>query len=790
MLTVTANPLPRLSTPPLVLAFKLLLVALGYYLSGRLGLMLAIPPGYATAVWPASGIALAAVLLLGRRSGFGILLGSFAVNIGNGFDASSVEALLHSLPAPFAIALGATVQALVGAALIERFVGYRNLLTQELQVVWMLMLGGPLACLINATVGVGTLFTAGLIPFDNLLFNWWTWWVGDSIGVLVFAPLVLIWSLDNSSAWRRRQLTATLPLVAMFGIVVCLFVFISGREQAQLRAEFEAESQEYRTRFERDLRDDYQALHALAGFIREQDSVQRLPFERFAGTQLELLVGLRSLSWVPVVAASARAAFEADIQAQGLTAYQIKPPRGGSLLPIDSLSQHAPVAFIVPTAGNEKVLGIDNEAEVLRRTALANARLSGKPSASEAITLVQDQQTKRGMVIMLAVSNEDGSTRGYVAAAMSIDGMIEASMDGLGKEGIGLAVSERTETQPQSLIYGKHSGDEQGGLKLSLPMDVGGRNWQLDFVMPASYLLANRSWSVWLLLAGGMLFTGITGMFLLLVIGRGSRVEQLVVERTVALAKANSLLAQQVEHSQSLERETQHRAEQLAASNRELEQFAYVASHDLQAPLRNIASFARILERRYHDKLTAEANEFLAFIRESVGELQQLIDDLLSLSKVNPQSAQMLPLPLGEPLRRAREQLHAVLVETQAEISIEPLPPVRGDTRLLTQLFQNLIANAVKFQPPGQKPEIRIRASREPNGNWRCEVADNGIGIALQNQEKLFQIFRRLNASDQYPGTGIGLALCHKIVGLHGGRIWVESAPGEGSRFCFTLPSA
>ena len=169
--------------------------------------------------------------------------------------------------------------------------------------------------------------------------------------------------------------------------------------------------------------------------------------------------------------------------------------------------------------------------------------------------------------------------------------------------------------------------------------------------------------------------------------------------------------------------------------------------------------------------------------------MQQLIDDLLSLSKVNPQSTHMLPLPLGEPLRRAREQLHAVLMETKAEISIEALPPVRGDARLLTQLFQNLIANAIKFQPPGQKPEVRIRASRETNGNWRCEVADNGIGIAVQNHDKLFQIFRRLNAPDQYPGTGIGLALCHKIVGLHGGRIWVESAPGMGSRFFFTLPS-
>lgn len=766
-----------------------LLVALAYYLSGRLGLLLAIPPGYATAVWPASGIALAAIMLLGRWAAVGVFAGSFAVNIANGLDTTSLAALLHGLPVPLAIGAGAAAQALAGAWLVRRFVGYHNLLTQELQVLWMLGLGGPVACLINASAGVGSLYLAGLIPADNALFNWWTWWVGDSIGVLVFAPLVLIWSLRPGAPWRRRQLTATLPLVAMFSAVVWLFVFVSSQEQAQLRNRFEAHCKDYRTRFERDLKDDYHALYALAGFIREHETIERGAFERFASTQLNLLVGLRSLAWVPVVPAAERAGFEAAMQAQGLSGYRIHRPASGRLLPFDTLGQHAPVAYIVPAAGNEKVFGLDNEAEEIRRDALRMAERTGRPSASETFRLVQDQTGQNGMVIMLAVAAADGRTRGYVVAAMRIDTMVEASMGGLQEKGIAVSVHGELDGRRPTLLYGNALHNERGGLQLLLPLDVAGHRWQLGFEQPPSYLLANRSWSVWTMLAGGMLLTGLTGMFLLLVIGRESRVEQLVVERTVALAKSNSLLAQEVERSHDLEREARHRAEQLSASNRELEQFAYVASHDLQAPLRNIASFARILERRYRDKLSAEANEFLAFIRESVSELQQLIDDLLSLSKVNPQSAQMQPLPLGQPLRRATEQLRAVLDESHAQITIEALPPVRGDARLLTQLFQNLIANAVKFQPAGRVPEVRIRATREAGGDWRCEVADNGIGIAPQQHDKLFQIFRRLNPADQYPGTGIGLALCHKIVGLHGGRIWVESQPGEGSRFCFTLPS-
>lgn len=766
------------------------LVALGYYLSGRLGLLLAIPPGYATAVWPASGIALAAVVLLGPKAAPGIFVGSFAVNIANGLDMQSLGALLQGLPVPVSIGLGATLQALAGAALIKRLIGYRNLLTQELQVVWMLALGGPLACLINASVGVGTLYLAGSLPADNLLFNWWTWWVGDSIGVLVFAPLVLMWSLKPGAPWRRQQLTATLPLVLMFSIVVWLFVFVSGQEQQRLQTVFEAHSKDYLTRFERDLKDDYQAMHAVAAFVREHPALSRDSFERFTESQIALLVGVKSLSWIPVVSGSERAAFETAMRAEGIEDFEIRElGSNGQLQRAAERPFYAPVTYIVPRQGNAPAIGFDDESEPTRAHAIAMARRLNRPSASGAITLVQDGTARRGMLVVLPVWQGAQQIRGYVIAAVRSDALIEASLRGLEDEGIEVAVIERDHHQQEELLYGTRANSDNG-LSLMLPLTVAERDWQLHFHLSPRYLFANRSWSVWTMLAGGMLFTGLTGMFLLLVIGRGSRVEQIVVERTIALAKLNALLGQEVERSHELENAARHRAEQLATSNRELEQFAYVASHDLQAPLRNIASFARILERRYHDKLSTEANEFLVFIRESVSELQQLIDDLLSLSKVNPQSAQMHPLPLGEPLRRAREQLQAVLDETRANITVEPLPPVRGDARLLTQLFQNLIANAVKFQPAGQKPEIHIRAYREVGGDWHCEVADNGIGIAPRNHEKLFQIFRRLNPVDQYPGTGIGLALCRKIVGLHGGRIWVESTPGEGSRFLFTLPAA
>ncbi len=768
-----------------------LLVALGYYLSGRLGLLLAIPPGYATAVWPASGIALASVILFGNRVAVGVFAGSFAINILTGLDTSSATALLHSLPLPVAIGLGAALQAVVGAALIHRMVGYHNLLVQELEVVWMLALGGPVACTINASIGVGSLYLKGLIPADNLLINWWTWWVGDSIGVLVFAPLVLIWSLKPGQPWRRQQLLSTLPLMAMFALVVWLFMFVSAGEQNRLRARFDDSCQDYLTRFQRDLGNDFQALHALTAFVRENSDPRRAPFERFAGSQLDLLAGVRSLSWVPLVPDAGRQAFEQSMRAQGMPDFAIREfDDQGGLKAAARRPQYAPVAYIVPDAGYERVRGFDDASEALRAATLLRARQSGQPTASPPITLVQDSVTRHGMLIALALNDTGGSTIGYAIAVVRTDAMIEAPLGGLARQGVRLGIYERAADGSESLLYGEKDAAAKGSLRTVLPLNVAGRIWQLHFWQPAEYLLAHRSWAVWTLLAGGMLFTGILGMFLLVVIGRSARVEMLVEERTAALAKAYSLLEQEAERSRQLELEARHHSGELTASNLELEQFAYVASHDLQAPLRNIGSFASLLDRRYRDQLSEEANEFLRFIRDSVAELQGLIDDLLQLSRVSPQNRQLAPVPLADAVHRACEHLKQTLEESNTELTVAPLPEVLGDVRLLTQLFQNLIGNAVKFQAPGQRPQVKISAERQDNGDWRCEVADNGIGIAAKQLEKVFQIFKRLHTSDKYPGTGIGLALCRKIVNLHGGRIWVESTPGVGSRFIFTLPAA
>jgi PAS domain S-box-containing protein len=227
-------------------------------------------------------------------------------------------------------------------------------------------------------------------------------------------------------------------------------------------------------------------------------------------------------------------------------------------------------------------------------------------------------------------------------------------------------------------------------------------------------------------------------------------------------------------------------AAELERSNAELEQFAYVASHDLKEPLRMVASYTQLLARRYGEQLDEDAREFIGYAVDGVNRMQELINDLLLYSRVGTKSGELVPTELDEVLHQTLVTLGPAIEEAGAEVRAEALPVVQGDRVQLMQLFQNLIANAIKFRGD-TPPRVQVGARQEED-EWVISVRDNGIGIQPEFAERIFVIFQRLHSRDEYPGTGIGLSICKKIVERHGGRIWVESDPGEGSAFHFTFP--
>jgi len=224
----------------------------------------------------------------------------------------------------------------------------------------------------------------------------------------------------------------------------------------------------------------------------------------------------------------------------------------------------------------------------------------------------------------------------------------------------------------------------------------------------------------------------------------------------------------------------------LEKSNKELEQFAYITSHDLREPLRMITSFLQLLKRRYHDKLDVDANEFIGFAVEGAKRLDNMTNDLLLYSRLNSKKRNIVSTNLENSLEIALINLKVQIEETGAKITHDQLPIVEADEKLNVQLFQNLIGNSIKYRS-SEPPEIHISAKREKN-QYLFSVSDNGIGIDPKHLEKIYTIFQRLHTHEEYEGTGIGLAITKKIVEDQGGRIWAESEPGNGATFYFTIP--
>jgi signal transduction histidine kinase len=259
-----------------------------------------------------------------------------------------------------------------------------------------------------------------------------------------------------------------------------------------------------------------------------------------------------------------------------------------------------------------------------------------------------------------------------------------------------------------------------------------------------------------------------------------------ILQELSALKVAHRQLDQRTNELERSNAELDLRSTDLERSNAELEQFAYIASHDLQEPLRKVASFCQLLERRYKRQLDERADQYIAFAVDGAKRMQILINDLLAFSRVGRHVREPVVVSCDAVLEQALANLSYVVEQTEAVVDSDPLPKVSAEVPLLTTVFQNLIGNALKFH--GDKPP-HVRVSVRRDGDfWEFAVADNGIGIDEEYAERIFVIFQRLHNKADYPGTGIGLAMCRKIVEYHGGRIWLDTEVETGSRFCFTLP--
>jgi signal transduction histidine kinase len=439
----------------------------------------------------------------------------------------------------------------------------------------------------------------------------------------------------------------------------------------------------------------------------------------------------------------------------------------------------APITYLAPPQSNEAAFGLDFLSEPVRRAAVARTLQTGRPAATAPLRLIQDPPDQRGFLLMLGVWNRRGDAVGVAYAGFRMTQLVDvvappgdrhAALEvyDLGPTGATprpLAQAERLyDTDAERDILRPHDAGHGSHV---IRMDVMGRQWAVFYAPERSLTAADQAFLKWL----PLLIAAVLAALAAWLLGISHRTER----RAVELAER---MTQSLRESQT----------DLARSNAELERFAYVASHDLREPLRTITGFLALLSRRHHDDLGEEGREFIDLAVAGAKRMDTLIAELLEYSRTGRGTAAE-PTDLDAAWSVAVNNLSAAIADARAVVTSGPLPVVLADRGEMVQVLQNLLGNAIKYHHGHAPPRIHAEAVRRDD-EWEITVSDDGPGIDPRHHERIFVLLQRLHRNDEVEGTGMGLAICKKIVEQHSGRIWVDSAVGEGARFTFALPAA
>lgn len=436
------------------------------------------------------------------------------------------------------------------------------------------------------------------------------------------------------------------------------------------------------------------------------------------------------------------------------------------------------VRWIVPLEGNEQAQGLDLTKEPIRRAALEFAFNQRAAKATESITLVQGGT---GFLVFYPLF-VDSEFDGFLLAVFRHDKLFKPLLQRTVQNGWNVTLSDREQT-----LY---TSDNQKSAQVLAASTIETRfgTWQL-YMSPTPDTLENlRSPFPRVILVVGLIISVLLGLSWFL-LWRATGVQNALRSSNTKLEKSERILAHKLAEVERAEQKLIQANDELGRRNRELEEFSYIASHDLQEPLRKLITFSSLLKNDIGGDLPENARKDLHFIRTSAQQMQNLVQALLALSRATKNEMRLEQFAMKKSVDQAIEALEISINETQAEITCDPLPDVLGDSALLTQLFQNLIGNAVKFRNKDDSPHIQITCEKV-NKEYTIGVKDDGIGIKPEYAERVFAPFKRLHSREVYEGTGIGLAICRKVVERHGGVIWVESEFGAGAHFKFTLGNA
>ena len=541
------------------------ITALAYFVLGSAGLALAIPPGYASPVFPAAGFAVAMALQWGNRVLPGVWIGSLAINLAVAFKDGSLS--WTSLLSAACVAFGAVAQAWCARKLVARRLGDRwRQLESENTVLQLLLFAGPLACVIAASVGVTVLYGRGIIDAYEVAFSWWNWWAGDTLGVLIFAPMTLIFLFRAAAPWKGRQLSVAVPTLTLLVLSGAAFVATSRWEHQYQMDEIATTATQLVQKLETRIVAHHEVLSSLRRLIEVIPDLDYGQFDYFTRLTLTDNRDIFALSINPYVAQEARAAFEAGMR----RSTQFKDFRiaernpDGKLVPASSRPNYVSVAFIAPLAGNASAVGYDIYSEPVRREAIDRAIRTRAPAATAPIRLVQENRQRVGQLVLHPAYRPHSAAASFTAlpaafavGVIKIDEMIEIALSNRLPQGLVFNVSDPAAPHELRTLYRSHSENlaPPAGYLWHGAVTMSDRLWDVEVFPTQQYLSDHRPWGAWLVGMGGMLFAALLQLLIFGITGRTFAVQRRVEEQTREIhSKGEALQASLNEHDSLIQR--------------------------------------------------------------------------------------------------------------------------------------------------------------------------------------------------------------------------------------------
>ena len=504
--------------------YLFVVVALTYVISGKLGALLAVPPGYASPIFPPAGLALAVTFIAGKRMLRAVFVGSLVLNLWLGI---SNEVTLQWITAAAVVALASVLQAGAGAWLLRRFIGYPQSLDRASEILKFLFLT-PVTCLISSSLSIIGLYGLGIFQREGLFTNWTTWWLGDTLGVVIIFPLVMMAAGEPRALWKKRTSAVAIPMLLIFALFVAIFLKTSQWEYDDSLNDFRQLSQHVNSQVQTKLDEQESLLEQMAGLMLhdKNSTVTRDGFHRFVERSLIRFPMIQALEWAPMIDAPQRRQFE-QAQRRQLPQFAIleRDPQG-KLHPSGLRKSYYPVTYVEPLAGNQPALGFDLSSNPARLKAIVKAQQSGKVVISAPLKLVQERQQQTGVLLLLSVDPHNPRSA-VVLTVLRLGDFMEKLLQG----NRSMLYTRLIDVDEKRVVYDNFLEKNQPGLS-AYPFDFGSRHYLLETAPTPAYLTLHHNWQSWGLLAAGTFGTGLLGALLLIGTGYTSRIQQEVDERT------------------------------------------------------------------------------------------------------------------------------------------------------------------------------------------------------------------------------------------------------------------